>query len=218
MAKVSGPCHSSEARGLVGSLVYNTWRGVNYVKGSATPEIEYSEAHVALRDLTALVTASWQGLTDVQRAAWGDYADDHRERSCLGELIRLTGYNWYVRINVRRLLVDEGIEEAPPTLVLMHRISGLTIYVGAGHLHPRWTHVVACTPATLYYEFWRCGPHSAGMMPTVRQCRRVGFTTYASGEFFDASDGPGLYTYFVRPEHSTGLVAGWDTAKGTATA
>lgn len=218
MAKVTGPLHSSEARGRVGVLVYNTWRGINYVKATKTPLTEYSDAQIYVRGLAALATSSWQALSDTQRAAWYDFANEHPETSCLGDRTRLTAYNWYIRINVRAQLLDEPIVTTPPTHWVKHIIAGLWVDVAGGHLHPRWTKLPAYSPATLYYDFWRVGPHSAGAYPTVRDCIRVGFTVYSSGIFYDASAGPGLYTYYVRPCHSNGTVGGWFKTTGMATA
>lgn len=206
MAKVEGPLHSSEARGRVGSLVYNTWRGINYVKTHTNPLTENSAAQVALRLLAANATTSWQAQTDYTRRLWYAYANERPETSCTGQRTRLTAYNWYVRINVRRQLVGGAVLATPPTLTLRHLITNLHYETDPLIIYVEWNWPAAFTPATLYYELYRVGPHSAGAYPSVRMATRRGYSTFISQYYEDAIPAAGWYTYFVRPAHSTGLV------------
>lgn len=209
MAKVIGPLHSSEARGRVGSLVYNTWRGINYVKAFADPVTQFSDAQIALRLLTAAATAAWQALTDAQRAAWYVYANQHPTTSCLASRTRITAYNWYIRINVRRQLLGGAILSTPPAFELVHRITNLNYDTNPALIYIQWNFPAAYSPATLYYEIYRTPAHSPGAYPTLKKATRRGFATYISQFFEDTIPAAGTYTYFVRPIHSTGVVSTW---------
>lgn len=218
MAKVTGPLHSSEARGRMGALVYNTWRGINYVKIHTDPATQFSDAQVTLRALTADVTVSWQALSAATRAAWYAYANKHPSTSCLADRTRLTAYNWYVRINVRRLLLAGAISSLVPAFELKHNISNLNYDTDPLVIYVQWDFPAAYSPATLYYEVYRTGPHSAAVHANIKNARRRGYATYISQFFEDSVPAAGIYTYFVRPIHSTGVVAPWSRITVTAVA
>ncbi|MCK4298945.1 MAG: hypothetical protein KAX80_05400, partial [Planctomycetes bacterium] len=162
MAKVVGPLHSSEARGSVGSLTYNTWRGISIVKARTGPTIQYSDAQVALRALTANVTAAWQAATDAQRAAWDQYANNHLDIDWTGNPQRITGYNWAVRINVRRQLLGQPIEPVPPTYVIDIGLTDLEAEPTNGNIVIYWDLYPFTPPPQLLVEFYGTPAHSPG--------------------------------------------------------
>jgi len=217
VAKVVGPLHSSEARGSVGSLTYNTWRGISIVKARAGPATQYSDDQVALRALTALATASWQSITEAQRNAWRHYANEHTDIDWTGNPQRITGYNWYIRINVRRQLVGEAIEITPPTHSPTEAITGLELIKVLIPWYLTWTDQGVYSPASLYYEVYIAGPHSPGRHPNIQQADRKGYTASFPNLWTWGSPAPGLYTFFARPVHSQGTIGVFARATGTVT-
>lgn len=209
MAKVIGPLHSSEARGRCGALVYNTWRGINYAKAMATPETQFSDAQIAIRAMTAACTVAWQALTEAQRAAWYVYANAHPSTSCLASRTRITAYNWFVRIGVRRQLLGGAIGTTPPTFEISHQITDLRYETDPLIIYIVWDYPAAYSPTTLYYEVYRSGPHSSGRYPSIKTATRRGHATYISQFYEDEIPEAGTYTYFVRPIHTTGVVGTW---------
>jgi hypothetical protein len=209
MAKVTGPLHSSEARGSLGTLTYNTWRGIATVKIRKGPAKEFTDDQKAVRALTKLCTISWKAITDAQRAAWNNYATTHQDCDWQGNPIRLTGYNWYVRINVRRQLVGGAISVTPPTLELAHCIKNLSAHKTFIAIVINWDDQGAYSPATLYYEFYIVGPHSAGASPSVKMADRKSYEDYSVLGKAYIPPSVGLYTIYARPIHSQGVVGGW---------
>lgn len=216
MAKVVGPLHSSEARGSVGSLCYVTWRGIHVVKARAGPTIQYSAAQVALRAKAALATASWQALTDAQRDLWYTYANAHVDVDWTGNPQRLTGYNWYIRANVRAQLLGAPIRTSPPTVVVDDLLTDLVASAGGGGLIITWNYDPWPPQAGLYLEIYGVGPHSPGRHPTIKQCHRAGHDI-AEGLFWTWTPlDAGLHTIFVRSTHIQGVTTVWQKTTGTA--
>jgi len=77
MAKVIGPLHSSEARGRMGGLVFNTWRGLNVVKQSTSPANPRTIAQLNIRAIAVGQARGWQGESAANQAAWDAYASTH---------------------------------------------------------------------------------------------------------------------------------------------
>lgn len=64
----------------------------------------------------AYLTDRWlETVTALQRAAWGDYGLAVAMKNRLGESIKISGFNHYVRSNAPRLFADEALVDAAPT-------------------------------------------------------------------------------------------------------
>lgn len=209
MAKVTGPLGSSEARGAVGGYVYNTWRGISTVRSRVKPITQFSPAQIALRTLAKNCTVAWQNISNPKRLAWQDYANIHPDPDWTGNSMRLSGYNWFVRSNVRRQLLGSAIIHTPPTIALTHLVTNLTGFSGASYLEISWTSEVHTFAEDLFVEIYLAGPHSAARNPTIRNAKRIGSTFYSEDIFSLTPSILGWYRLFIRPVHISGVVQGW---------
>ena len=115
MAKCLGPLHSSEARGKVGGLVINSWRGFSTVKAKHAPAQPRSAAQLAARAI--LVQASRQWQTSADQASWNAYATTHTMTDWTNSPKRLTGANWFTMLFVRLTRrAQPPLTAAPTTL------------------------------------------------------------------------------------------------------
>jgi len=214
MAKVVGPLHSSEARGSVGALTYNTWRGISTVKARTGPTTQYSSDQVALRAKTALATAAWQALTDSQRAAWHNYAVQHVDVDWTGNPQRLSGYNWFIRINVRRQIIATGIENDPPDTPFSYAFEGFSVYWDNPFIRTLWTPQYDFLDTSCQVEVYVAGPHSPGRHPNLPESDRHGNVSEFMG-FYTFTPAPAsTYTCFARAMFEDGQVCGF--RRGTA--
>ncbi len=217
MAKVVGPLHSSEARGSVGSLTYNTWRGISIVKARAGPATQYSDAQVALRANTALATDDWQNLSDAHRQEWEQYALQHPDIDWTGNPQRLTGYNWFIRATVRAFLVGAGMRPSPPDIVINYRIFNLRTTPGVDFITILWQVTPLEPPGYFKVEAYGSKAHTPARHPTIKQCTRIGYDI-ADGLSLPWNDpGAGLHTIFARLIHTQGVVGPWHKTTGSPT-
>jgi len=198
MAKVIGPLHSSEARGAVGSLVYNTWRGISYAKSRSGPTVTQSEDQQALRALTAAATTAWQALSDIERRAWDYYATEHVETDWTGNGKRLSGYNWFVRLNVRAQLIEQSISDSPPTEHPAYLLEGLIVDQFPPYIRARCDEPVQLSDLSLYLELWVTDSHSAGRHMPVELADRKSYCDVADQPALWRYPGPGIHTAFCR--------------------
>jgi len=217
MAKVVGPLHSSEARGSIGALTYNTWRGISTVKTRCPPTPRDSDDQIAIRALTRACTVAWQAATDAQRTTWNDYAVDHPDIDWTGNPKRISGYNWFVRINVRRQLLELPIDPLPPSDVVNYSIQDLTFTLADGAFDITWTVQDWLPLFTQHLEFYVAGPHSAGRHPNLPESDRKGHATQFGGTWTYDPAPPGWYTVFARPLSIWGLVGVFASVRGQVT-
>jgi len=102
---------------MSGSIAGNTHarnRFGNYVRARTKPINPNTALQQIVRAAVAFCTDRWsQTLTAGQRTAWNLYADSVNMKNRLGETVKLTGFNHYVRSNSilkrsGRTLVDAG--------------------------------------------------------------------------------------------------------------
>ncbi len=114
MAKVVGPLFSIEARGSVGDKTYSTHRGLSVVRTRSGSGVYHTEAQQEVQRATAYLTAAWKAFPAEYRQAWNVYASQHLCCDWTGQPKRLSGYNWFVRINVPPLMWGWHTVDEPP--------------------------------------------------------------------------------------------------------
>jgi hypothetical protein len=113
MAKTKGGLFALSARGALGnSIVYSTWRGVDYVRQLVKPKYSGTVSQLALRDLIKKASQAWAtsatiGVTEIDAAYKLAYNTAATGRS-------LSGFNMFMRDACNK----NGNEAFDGTLVL----------------------------------------------------------------------------------------------------
>jgi len=208
MVKVLDPLGSTEARGRIGGRCHNTWRGISYVKSSTAPSQPRSERQLLIRSRAINLIRKWQTLTSIKQGWWNDYAAAHTESGSMGTTKRLTGANWYVRLNTR--LADFGIApiDTPPAVAAPGPVTGFVGINGALSFTFDWT--AELSPGTKL-DLWSTGPHSAGQLGKIERAKHRAYAEgEAAGPDVVANLAPGTYTLFARLiNETTGQASTW---------
>lgn len=228
MAKVVGPLHSTEARGSVGGLTYNTWRGLRTVKGRGGPAGPATGQRLAMLQLGKAASINWGLLGPDQRDAWNLFGNRQLLLDWTGQHKRNSGHSWYVSCWVRSTLLEQTPPDDPPALLNTWRGSNYGAYhtpQPEGDPPVYYYSIITVSwiladipPDQQYYvELYLAGPASAGRQLTIHDAVRVGASiaddTYAAAN----ADHNGSYRIFARPVTATGLVGPWFSAPITIT-
>lgn len=207
MAKVLNPLNSSEARGRVGGLVYNTWRGHRTVKTHTNP----TNQGIGLRGAQfAIIVAAgkrWKGISASQRAAWETYAVLHPDPDWTGQPKRIAGYHWFVRCNVNTYRAFLSWTDDPPPNPCLLDLVTLTPEMDYSDVKLTWTLATALSDPPYILQIWRTKPLSAGINPTLHDAYFLGHQNALLYEYYDLGPQPGSYTYWARIIHYTGAVS-----------
>lgn len=108
---------------MSGSMAGNTFarnRFGNYTRARTKPVNPNSARQAAARARIMLLSEAWRDeLDNAQRTAWEAYADAINWTNKLGEVVKLTGFNHFVRSNAAYLQVTpDRIEDGPTTMSL----------------------------------------------------------------------------------------------------
>lgn len=212
MPKVKNPLFSQEARGGVAGLVYNTWRGINTVKTNTSPTGQGTVKRLAAQAKISAVSKLWATLTDVQRAAWSQYATDHPVTDWTGSPKRLTGMNWFVMCNINLELVGSANVLNAPTIAAPDPTTGFAMASATHNLQCTWT---TPTAATAYIVLFVAGPLSAGRTAKLENAKLSGAFAASTTppHIIAATPAVGRYTGFAKViDTTTGLASTWQSS------
>jgi hypothetical protein len=207
MAKVTSPLHASEARGRVGGIIYNTHRGLAVVKAKTAGAQPRSQLQLQIRAYAITLARLWQSLSVGERAQWNAYAVSHTEVDWTGNPVRLSGLNWYLRLNTRQMHAANATSDTPPASPAPTAVAAFAAADGVGSSVVTWTSPAdADMNVTLYLQ----GPHSAGAIGSLPRAR-FRINTNANAATVTLSALPvGFYTVWARMFNTTnGLVSTW---------
>lgn len=215
MAKVMNPLMSSEARGRVGGLIYNTWRGARTVKVKTSPAQPRSSRQLLIRAFCTTIVRAWALLDAAERASWAAYSVAHTDTDWTGSPQRITGINWFVRCTIRLFDLAKAQQDSAPVVPAPASVGALVATGSAGQISCAFT---AMAGTNLSIDLWTHGPRSAGVNSTiVRAKHRI----YGPGEttpLVIPSLSPGLYTVYARAiSEDTGLASPFVSATATVT-
>lgn len=173
MAKVILPLMSEAARGKFGGSIFNQWRSIQYAKRWASPTNPGTPAQLERRAALTTFTRSWATLTNLQREAWTNWAEQHLRTDWTGKPLRITGQNAYISCNARLSILEESAISDPPADPAPLAIDALTIaQPGATTtaITASWTLPV---DDNLSIVFWGEGPISFGREPSRVRARII---------------------------------------------
>lgn len=216
MAKVTAPLHSAEARGRVGGLVYNTWRGIATVKAKCAPAQPRSALQMILRSLAITLARKWQTIDAAKRTAWNNYATAHQTVDWTGNPVRTTGLNWYVALNTRLAKYTGTYFADPPAVAAPAAVTAFAAAGGVLQIVLTWNDTGL---ATGYVIGWLSGPHSAGQIASLQKARYKTFTAVATETTTITGLSAGTYDVWAEVlDSATGLVSTKVVATATVTA
>jgi len=216
VAKVIGPLHSAEARGRIAGLIFNTWRGISYVKAFCSPAQPRSQRQLKIRSLAIRLARYWQTLSDANRTAWNDYAATHPSTDWTGNPKRLTGANLFLGLNIRRLELYPSPVETPPIVAPPDPPGNFQLAGGITEITATWTPTAG---ANFVAQIFLLGPHSAGILAKIERAKLLCYTTGEEGTKVVSDLLPGTYTMWARiMSEDDGQVSTWLSASAVVTA
>jgi hypothetical protein len=171
VAIVTWPLSSGEARGRVGGLVYNTWRGRSYVKTCTTPKTEFSDSQVFVRDITSSLTVAWHALSDAQRSVWNNFAFNHTLANWTGQPKRISGYNWFVKLGYNSYRFFDGPYVSPPAVLPSYVIDQAYAFCDPPIIQLVWNPQTVAPQSEWSLSFWLEGPYDNPRTPSVKRAK-----------------------------------------------
>ena len=210
--KLKMPMMSVEARGTVGGITYNTWKGINYCKTCTSPTGQGTKKRLDAQGLLITVAKLWETIGDPARAAWNAYAASHPVTSWTGPPMHLTGMNWFVKCHVTLRRMNFNYLVAAPTTAAPNPIVGMDFAHITTYLQLSWS---APNTGLNRVEMRMVGPQSAGIQAKYEKSAffQQNSVLDAPGVILVNSPGIGRWTIWARiVDNANGLTSSWLSA------
>lgn len=101
MATVKFSAIVSDVRGKVGGVVFS--RGVNgsYIRKWAKGANRNTASQQIKRNTFSTYVGKWRGLSPIEKQSWKDATALFTQRNRVGDIVQLSGYQLYLRTNLR---------------------------------------------------------------------------------------------------------------------
>ena len=104
-------------KGSVGGLTYTTNKGRHVCKRRSYPVRRHVGTQSLIRATLGWVTRQWGLAGAAIWAEWTAYAQSHLLPDKFGQPSQVSGFNWYVKLNMEQMIAADGVEivcESPP--------------------------------------------------------------------------------------------------------
>jgi hypothetical protein len=215
MAKVKMPLFSTEARGKVAGLVFNSWRGLNYVKSSISPAQPRTSRQLQIRAWAVQLVRAWAAVSAVNQQTWRDYATAHQSPDWSGSPVRTTGLNWYLKCNMRLLDQGKATIATAPIVAAPGSVAALVLTPGAGTISCAFT---AFGGTDTSVDWWLVLGKGLGILPKLTMAKHRAFSPGETSPYVISALAPGNVTVFARSvSETTGLASAWVSASAVVT-
>lgn len=110
----------SDVRGSMGGITYSRNRFGAYRRARVSPVNPNSARQQAARGRFTFMTSLWSSLlTLAQRTAWNQYADAVPVLNRLGDSVKLSGFNMFIRSNTQQFQVIPTVISDGPTILTL---------------------------------------------------------------------------------------------------
>jgi len=114
MAKIKFSAWLTDARGKQSGTVFSKNRYGAYTRNRVTPVNPSTTFQVAVRNFLTTLAQAWRALTASQRTAWNGAANNFLSSNIFADVIRLSGFNLFLRLNRNLQTIGVATLTTPP--------------------------------------------------------------------------------------------------------
>jgi hypothetical protein len=148
MARVTYGSGVTELAGSIGGVTYQKNTSGNIAKLRPKPTVNPSALQAEYQTNMATLVSFWPTLSQANKDTWDAFAIAHNHTTPWGETKTLSGYQWFLSVNLNRLLSDLAILSTAPAWPTIPAVPDFTIQVSATYIRLYWN------PAFTPYGWW----------------------------------------------------------------
>ena len=138
MARVTYGSGITELAGSIGGVTYQKNASGNIAKLRSNPIVNPTPLQAGYQNNMARLVAFWPTLSQANKDAWNDLAAAHLHTTPWGEEKTLSGYQWFISINLNRLLKYTTFLNSPPVWRVYPSPDVFTLVATVDYLRCEW--------------------------------------------------------------------------------
>ena len=139
MARVTYGPLVTELSGKLGGVTFQRNASGPIARLTPNPVVNPSPRQAPYENNFAILVAYWPTLSDSAKNSWRTFAALHDHTTPWGEIKTLNGFQWFMSVNLIRLLMDNAIITSAPTWFSMPPPQQFTLQASATFLRLYWS-------------------------------------------------------------------------------
>lgn len=139
MARVTYGPLVTELEGKIGGVTFQRNASGPIARLTSNPLVNPSPFQAPNQNNFAILVAYWPTLSEANKNTWRTFAGLHDHTTPWGETKTLNGFQWFMSVNLIRLLMDNSILTTAPTWISMPPPQQFTLQVSATYLLCFWS-------------------------------------------------------------------------------
>lgn len=128
MAIVQYTAIVNQIRGKLNGSVFNKSRNAYTLGRKPSPPKGATQAQSGTRVAFGQVQRTWRVLTEAEKQSWATVAANHPVRDRFGQLVYMSGYNWFIKANMFNVSIGASIRRmAVPNALSQYVLSDLQV-------------------------------------------------------------------------------------------
>jgi hypothetical protein len=186
MAKILYGPVVQDARNKLGNAVATKVRAGSMVRKRVAPIQPRTSRQNSQRATLTSFSKQWSSLTDAQRSAWAAFAEANPVRDQFGQLVRLTGHQMFVRLNVALSNAGATALTDPPANLTVTEPTSVAISAQGGATPSLKITSLSPLPASgEKVNIYATAPASPGRQNLNAFYRNIAFAQSVTGTPFD---------------------------------
>lgn len=128
MAKIQFAAWVDEVAGKVGGAVMARGKSSQIIRKLVKGKNPNTQDQIEVRGRMRFLSKKWRTLSEGQRIIWGQTASDPswRREDSLGQQFQLSGFNFYMAVNLRLMLIGASVIDNAPEHASFDAVTVLT--------------------------------------------------------------------------------------------
>lgn len=106
----------SDVKGSIGGSIFGNTRNQLYIRAKTSQVNRVTPAQGKQRNFITKLTQSWRAKKERSRQQWNVFATNQPATNRVGDVIHLTGFNWFVKLNSNLFLAGQALINNPPSV------------------------------------------------------------------------------------------------------
>jgi len=211
----------TDVRGSIGGITFGINKGVMTAKVKPNPARRMRTTQPSNRAILGWMSRIYGGLSSTNRALWETWAANHPVVNSMGQSVKLSGHQWFIKLNsVARRIGGVGVEsDTPPLTDLQYSVNDFAAVTGSvdpGDIDLTWE-VDGDGDAGDFVEIGIAGPFASPARVEVHNKFKSLQTVAGNLELDTIADLVEGAWYWIRARYvgADGQTSAWQVAQAT---
>ena len=138
MARVTYGAGVTDYKGSIGGITYQNNVSGSIARLRTRATVNPTAQQASYQNRLAYLVSLWPTISQVQKDAWDTFAAANNHTTPWGDIKTLSGYQWFLSCNLRRMLYHATAITVVPVWAIQAPPDAFTIETAAGYIRAAW--------------------------------------------------------------------------------